>query len=233
MTEKPRIIVAGCSGSSSEGIIASLEARGFVCEFLDLASGTGITAPGLEAPRQSADGIDQAVETLFRAGKIDGLVNILAAPNCLSINQTGFLSQSPIEWRKVLDIDVYGVLDVIRAVLARMCSQKAGSVVSVTSNAGLRGVPGLNAYSAAHAGIQVFTQCMAQDCGDYSVRINCIIANEQDVPPRDAAGNYKKPPLGQGNYGTDVGAAAAFLLSEDASHITGSCIDVSGGWSLS
>ncbi len=237
MTAKPRLIVAGCTGLLTDDIIASLEARGFNCEFLDLArltSGVGHASAGADAAApHSLEGVDQIVETAFLAGKVDGLVNILAPPSRLALTQKSFLSQTSLEWRGVLDINIYGVLDVTRAVLARMCLQKSGSLVSVTSNAGLRGVAGLNAYSATHAGIQLFTQCMAQDCGDHGVRINCIIANEQEVPPCDAAGAYKAPPLGPGNYGADVAAAAAFLLSEDASHITGSCMDVSGGWSLS
>ncbi len=211
-----RLIIAGCAGSLTDGVIEALEARNYTCEFVDLAC---------ETP--------SVIDAILSSGRVDGLVNLLAPPSNLGVSQTDFLSQCSRDWRRVLDIDVYGILDVTRAVLAHMCLHRSGSIVSVTSNVGLRGVPGLNAYSAAHAGIQMFTQSMAQDCAEHGVRINCIIAGEHEFPARDAAGNYREPPLGPGKYGPDVGAAAAFLLSGEASHITGSCIDVSGGWSLS
>jgi 3-oxoacyl-[acyl-carrier protein] reductase len=226
MTGKQRLIVAGCAGPLTNKVVRSLEGRGFDCDFLDLAFEAS-------SVREASWRIDEFIDRILFDGEVYGLVNVLAPPSNLAIRQIDFLSQTTADWRRAFDINIYGVLDVTRAVLARMCAQKSGSVVAVTSNAGLRGVPGLNAYSAAHAGMQVFTQCMAQDSADHGIRINCIITNEQEVPPCDSGGNLKQAPLGPGNYGFDVGAAAAFLLSKDASHITGSCIDVSGGWSLS
>lgn len=239
MTAPRSIIIAGRLDPSTDEIAAALAERGWVFDFIDLGSAAPGSGVVLELSRHAykvepADlaTVDNVVASIFSSGRIEGLVSILAPMRALGVARKDFLSQSPADWRAIVEVNVYGILNVTRAALTHMTRAGRGAIVSITSNAGLRGVPGANAYSAAHAGIQAFTQCMAQDCGDHGVRINSVCANEQEFPPADATGVVKEAPLGRGRFGAGVAAAASFLLGPEASHVTGTCIDVSGGWSL-
>ncbi|MBX9758284.1 MAG: SDR family oxidoreductase [Beijerinckiaceae bacterium] len=239
MASPRSIIIAGRPDASTDEIAAGLTERGWVFDFIDLGSAARISGRVLELSRcaykvepTDVASVDDVVSSIFSSGPVDGLVNILAPMRALGVPRKSFLAQSPADWRSVIEVDVYGILNVTRAALTHMTRAGRGAIVSIMSNSGLRGVPGGNAYSAAHAGIQAFTQCMAQDCGDYGVRINSVCANEQEFPPADSTGVVKDPPLGRGRFGADVAAAATFLLMPEASHVTGTCIDVSGGWSL-
>ncbi len=77
----------------------------------------------------------------------------------------------------------------------------------------------------------MFSQSLAQEVGRHGIRVNTIA-------PGNAEARWKKPdaaalnPLGRATTGEDIGKAVAYLLSDDASHITGSCLDLSGGTAL-
>jgi NAD(P)-dependent dehydrogenase (short-subunit alcohol dehydrogenase family) len=112
-----------------------------------------------------------------------------------------------------------------------MIAAKQGAIVSIAASRGLRGGPNASIYSAAKAGIIVFTQSIAQEVGRHGVRVNSIA-------PGNAEARWKKDdadarsPLGRNTNAQDVGDAVAFLLSGRAAHITGACLDVSGGTAL-
>jgi 3-oxoacyl-[acyl-carrier protein] reductase len=124
------------------------------------------------------------------------------------------------------------VLHCTHAVLPAMIAAKRGAIVSIAASRGLRGGAQASIYSAAKAAIIVFSQSLAQEVGPLGIRVNTIA-------PGNAQARWKKPehesersPLGRATTGEDVGHAVAFLLSHEASHITGSCLDVSGGTTL-
>jgi NAD(P)-dependent dehydrogenase (short-subunit alcohol dehydrogenase family) len=94
----------------------------------------------------------------------------------------------------------------------------------------LRGGPQASIYSAAKAAIIVFSQSLAQEVGPLGIRVNTIAPGNAQARWKTSAAN--ESPLGRPTSAEDVGKAVAFLLSEDASHITGICLDVSGGTTL-
>ena len=112
-----------------------------------------------------------------------------------------------------------------------MIAAGRGNIVSISAGRGLRGGPGAAVYSAAKAAVIVFTQSLAQEVGPHGIRANTVV-------PGNAVAHWKadtdapRSPLGRNTTGEDVGKAVAFLLSDRASHITGSCLDVSGGTAL-
>ena len=124
------------------------------------------------------------------------------------------------------------MLNTVYAVLPVMQAQGAGSIVSIAASRGLRGGPGAAHYSAAKAGIILFTQTMVLECAEYGVRINTIAPGNADARWKTTDMGATPAPLGRPTSAEDVGNAAAFLLSDDAAHVTGACLDVSGGTTL-
>ena len=123
------------------------------------------------------------------------------------------------------------MLNVTHAILATMIAPKAGSIVSIAVGRGLRGGCDASIYSAAKAAIIVFSQSVALEVGRHCVRINTIA-------PGDAEARWKpqskevRSPLGRNTDAIDVGKAVNFLFSDEACHITGTCLDLSGGTNL-
>jgi len=96
----------------------------------------------------------------------------------------------------------------------------------------LRGGAQASIYSAAKAAIIVFSQALAQEVGPHGIRVNTIAPGDAEARWKTSDPDAARSPLGRATSGDDVGRAVAFLLSEDAAHITGSCLDVSGGTML-
>jgi 3-oxoacyl-[acyl-carrier protein] reductase len=77
----------------------------------------------------------------------------------------------------------------------------------------------------------VFSQSLAQEVGRHGIRVNTIAPGNAEARWKQP-GSVERSPLGRATTRDDVGKAVAFLLSEDAAHVTGSCLDISGGTSL-
>jgi 3-oxoacyl-[acyl-carrier protein] reductase len=113
-----------------------------------------------------------------------------------------------------------------------MIAAKSGAIVSIAASRGLRGGPGASIYSAAKAAIIVFSQSLAQEVGPLGIRVNTIAPGNVEARWKTSAADAAGNPLGRATSGDDVGRAVAFLLSDDAAHVTGTCLDVSGGTAL-
>jgi NAD(P)-dependent dehydrogenase (short-subunit alcohol dehydrogenase family) len=177
-----------------------------------------------------------AVETLVRDlveryGTIGGLVNAAGGARGIGFQRKPFAETSQGEWESLLNSNLNTVLNVTRTVLPLMIEAQRGAIVSIAASRGLRGGPGASIYSAAKAGIIVFTQAVAQEVGKHGVRINSIAPGNADARWKKGGADARSP-LGRNTNAQDVGDAVAFLLSDRAQHITGACLDVSGGTAL-
>jgi NAD(P)-dependent dehydrogenase (short-subunit alcohol dehydrogenase family) len=168
---------------------------------------------------------------IARHGRLDALVNVAGGGRGVGIPKRDFVDYSPQEVDRLLTLNLTGVFNSCRSVLPHMIASGGGNIVSITAARGLRGGPQASIYSAAKAAIIVFTQSLSQEVGQHGIRVNT-------VAPGNTAARWKtdmsetRSPLGTPTSPTDVGNAVAFLLSDKASHITGSCLDVSGGTAL-
>jgi NAD(P)-dependent dehydrogenase (short-subunit alcohol dehydrogenase family) len=144
-----------------------------------------------------------------------------------------FLEMSPDDWQKILSANVIGTMNSCYAVLPSMIDAGKGSIVSIGSGAGLRGRAGVSIYCTAKAGLLKFVQALAQEVGPQGVRVNSVLPGPTTARWQSQAyKSIKQSPLGRPTTADDVGNAVAFLLSERSAHITGSCIDTSGGSNL-
>jgi 2-hydroxycyclohexanecarboxyl-CoA dehydrogenase len=238
----PLALITGGGSLIGEGIACALVSRGWQVAVtdinLDLARKVALAAGGMpHAEALALDAteraqVDSTISTLLdRHRSVDALINAAGGMRGLGIEKADFADSSPEVWDRVLTTNFRSVLNCTHAVLPSMIAAKRGGIVSIAAGRGLRGGPGAALYSAAKAAIIVFSQALAQEVGRHGIRVNTIA-------PGNAQARWKNPdaaersPLGRATTGEDVGKAVAFLLSEDAAHITGSCLDISGGTSL-
>lgn len=238
----PLALITGGASLICEGVAQSLARDGWDLAITDLnlagadAVASRVEGRGrIETHALDARNIEDA-EVLVRDlaqrhGAIDALVNGAGGARGIGFQRKPFVETSQEEWESLLNSNLNTVLNVTRTVLPLMIAAGRGSIVSIAASRGLRGGPNASIYSAAKAGIIVFTQSIAQEVGKHGVRVNTIA-------PGNAEARWKKDdsdarsPLGRNTNAQDVGDAVAFLVSERAQHITGACLDISGGTAL-
>jgi 3-oxoacyl-[acyl-carrier protein] reductase len=118
-----------------------------------------------------------------------------------------------------------------------MKARRSGAIVTISSTAARRPHPNSPiAYAAAKAGIQLLTQDVAMQAGPFGVRVNCIAPetilterNREQIPINIQETLIEAHPLRRLGTPEDVAAAALYLVSDDASWITGVVLDVAGG----
>lgn len=237
----PLAFLTGGGSAIGEGIARRLVERGFTVAVTDInlalarqvaaAAGGGAEALALDATDRAR--IDSTVSDLIaRHGRIDALVNAAGGMRGLGIQKTDFAAMTPEVWNRILEVNFQSVLHCTHAVLPAMIARKRGAIVSIAASRGLRGGAQASIYSAAKAAIIVFSQALAQEVGPHGIRVNTIAPGNAQARWKTSDPEATRSPLGRATSGDDVGRAVAFLLSDDAAHITGSCLDVSGGTTL-
>ncbi len=148
--------------------------------------------------------------------------------------------QSTERWRRVFDVNLWGTLLVSRAAGRLMVAQRRGAIVNVSSIVGLDAFPGRSAYGVAKAGIGHLTKTLACEWGEYGIRVNAIapaytktpmVKDLLDRKVFDPGVIERRTPLARMAETEEMATAAAFLLSDWASYITGVVLPVDGGWS--
>lgn len=184
----------------------------------------------LEAARAIASDI------VVKYGSIDALVNVAGGTNYLQMKRLPFHETDPENWDKILRPNIHGVLNCCYAVLPYMIEARRGGIVTLSSGMGFRGQPRMALYSAAKRAVIGLTQAIAQEVGPYGIRANCVApgsAESRWMPNLEPNSETERVPLlGARVSARDIANAIVFLLSDKASHITGSCLDISGGTAL-
>lgn len=171
--------------------------------------------------------IDATMET-FKS--IDFLVN-----NAGITRDNLLMRMKEDEWDDVIDINLKGVFLCTKAVTRQMMKQRAGKIVNLASVVGVIGNPGQANYVAAKAGVIGLTKTTAKELATRNITVNAVAPGFITTDMTDALSDQVKDqmqtviPLGKLGKAEDVAAAVAFLLSEDASYITGQTINVDGG----
>lgn len=142
----------------------------------------------------------------------------------------------PEEWRQVIEGDLTATFLTIRAALPAMIAHGRGAIVTMSSAAGRQPSQAAAAYAAAKAGVVMLSKHLAAEMGPRGIRVNClapatVLNDKMATAMTDQQRDHLAAafPLGRLGQPGDVAAAAAFLLSEHASWLTGVTLDVSGG----
>lgn len=163
-------------------------------------------------------------------GRLDALVNNAG------INRDGVVwKMTEEQWDAVININLKGCFNYIRAVTPIFRRQRSGKIVNITSINGLRGKFGQSNYSASKAGIIGLTKAVAKEMGRYNVNVNAVapgmIATEmyEGVPEEVKQRALREIVLGRAGKTEEVARVVVFLCSNAGRHITGEVIKVDGG----
>jgi len=251
MRQRPVLITGGASGIG-RAITLRLLSLGYPVGVLDLdpAALKALEETALAGQAPIADGrlftyevditdygaVQHAVEDFTaQAGAVFGLVN-----NAGWDEARPFVDTDPDFWRRIVDINLYGPLNVTHAVLQRLAAAGRGRVISIASDAGRVGSSGEAVYSAAKGGIIAFMKTLAREHARQGLTFNSICPGPTDTPLLagfDASGRLQEAleraiPMRRLAQPEDFPGLVAFFLSDDASYITGQVISVSGGLSM-
>ncbi|HSG30279.1 MAG TPA: 3-oxoacyl-[acyl-carrier-protein] reductase [Thermodesulfobacteriota bacterium] len=171
---------------------------------------------------------------------IDSIINDHGELNFLvnnaGITRDGLLMRMKEEdWDAVINVNLKGVFNCTKAAAKYMIKQKSGRIVNISSVVGEMGNPGQSNYSATKAGIIGFTKSVSRELASRNITVNSITPGfiETDITS-ELSEKVKEYYLGQiplGRFGSpeDVSGVVSFLLSDEASYITGEVIRVNGG----
>jgi len=164
------------------------------------------------------------------AGELDILVNNAG------LTRDGLIARMPDDdWTIVLETNLYGAFYTCRAAARGMMRRRAGAIVNLSSIVGVHGNPGQTNYAASKAGLIGFTKSLARELGSRGVRANVVAPGYvttqlTEVLPEEAKqAMLTNTPLGRLGSPEDIAGTVRFLVSDEASFITGEVLLVDGG----
>jgi NAD(P)-dependent dehydrogenase (short-subunit alcohol dehydrogenase family) len=197
--------------------------------------GRAVTAVGCDVsdPNRVEAAFDHAEESL---GPIDGVFSNAGVSVVTPIADT-----TDEQWMRQLQVNLSGSFFVQRAAVRRMLPRRRGAIVNTGSELALAGQGGYTAYSATKGGVLALTRALAAEVASSGIRVNAVCPGAVDTPllaaefalapdpAAERAENEQSIALGRIGQPGEIAQAALFLLSDEASYITGTHVVVDGG----
>ena len=225
------VIVTGASGNLGRAVLSDLAQRPVRIVAIDrersgiedalAGAGDGhVVHAGVDLTDAAA--VDAVVNATLKAfGRIDGVVHTVGG-----FAYAPMAESDAALFERMFRLNVVTTVNVVRAALAPMCAAGRGSIVTVAAGAALKAPAGLAAYAAAKAGVLRLVESFAEEAKAQAVRVNAVLPSIIDTPqnradmPKADPEKWVKP--------EKLAAVIGFLLSDEASAITGAAIPVPG-----
>lgn len=208
------VTVTGRDETRGQDVVATIEAAGGQARFI---------AADLSAP-------DSAQQLAPAAGQVDVLVNNAG------ISPFGPTHEIAIEdVEAVLDVNVVSPFTLVAALVPGMVQRGSGAIVNVSTMVASFGLPGMSAYGASKAALELLTKAWAAEYGPAGVRVNAVSPGPTRTPGTAAMGEEgikqlaETLPLGRAADAVEIANTIVFLASDDASFINGAIVPVDGG----
>jgi 2-hydroxycyclohexanecarboxyl-CoA dehydrogenase len=218
--------IADLDGRAAEGVADEIRTSG------GRAAGVGADVADFAAVRAAIGTLETSL------GPVDVLVNN-AGWDQLEL----FVENDPELWDRLIAVNLKGVLHTTRTVLEGMIARRRGRVVSISSDAGRVGSTGEAVYAACKAGVIGFSKALAREVARHGVTVNVVCPGPTETALLAATmagergakilqGMRRAIPLGRLGQPEDVAGAVAYLVSDEASYVTGQVLSVSGGLTM-
>lgn len=255
------VIVTGGGNNIGRAIVLAFAAEGSRIAIAELdrtagervaaevaALSTGASAIVIDADVTDPDKTDAMLAAaIAQLGSVDVLVNNVG----WTVDRL-FLDKPRDEHIKEVDVNLWGAINCIRAVLPHMIERQSGAIVSISSDAGRMGEYREAVYSACKAGVIALSKSLARETGRYGLRLNMVCPGLVAPPPDAVVGSEsmwrqgmeeiftpetlervrRAYPLRRMGTAQEVANAVVFLASDAASFITGQTLSVSGGYTM-
>jgi len=231
-----------CERLGAEGVTVGVldrdgPAAGKTAEAVAAAGGR---ATAFETDITDYDAVADAVSSFeSAAGPIDILVNNAGVDIAMP-----FLATDTGLWRKIVEINLFGPLNLHHIVVRGMAERRSGKVINISSDAARVGSSGESVYAACKGGIISFSKTLARELARSNVQVNCVcpgptdtnlfrtFAGDDEAGQKLVAALERAIPMRRLGQPADYPGLVAFLASSDADFITGQTISVSGGLTM-
>jgi 3-oxoacyl-[acyl-carrier protein] reductase len=236
-------LVTGASGGLGSAIVKALAGQGArvavsgsnEAKLADFAAGLGDKAVPLVCNLSNADEVDQLVPRALEAlgGRLDIVVN-----NAGITRDNLAMRMKDEEFQEVIRINLEAAFRLMRAALKPMMKARGGRIVNITSVVGVTGNPGQANYVASKAGLVGMSKALAQEVASRGITVNCVAPGFMTSAMTDALSDAQREailgriPMGAMGSGGDIGAAVAYLASDEAGYVTGQTLHVNGGMAM-
>ena len=235
-------LVTGASGGIGRAIATGLHAQGATValsgtredalrEVADALGERAFVVPANLSDMAEADGLPAKAEAAM--GGLDIVVN-----NAGITRDNLSMRMKDEEWDEVIRINLEASFRLMRAAARPMMKARGGRIVSITSVVGATGNPGQMNYVAAKAGLTGMSKALAQELASRNITVNCVAPGFIRTAMTDALTDEQKSaintriPMARMGEGDEIGAAVAYLASDEAAYVTGQTLHVNGGMAM-
>tara|TARA_B100001013_G_scaffold82198_1_gene44655 strand:+ start:45 stop:767 length:723 start_codon:yes stop_codon:yes gene_type:complete len=234
--EKKKILITGASRGIGKDIALKSKENGYI------VLGTSTSEEGAQALEK--EGILGLVLNLNDSKSIEGFNDALIKDHSdieILINNAGItrdnivLRMSDEEWMDVLNVHLNGTFKISKTVLKFMLKKRWGRIINITSTSASTGNRGQANYAAAKSGVEAFSRSLAKEVGSRGITVNSVAPGYIETDMTEQINNkmkeeiLKQIPLSRFGRAEEVAQLIEFLITDEASYITGQTIHINGG----
>jgi NAD(P)-dependent dehydrogenase (short-subunit alcohol dehydrogenase family) len=221
--EGAAVMLADINSAAARAVVESIQAEGGKASWAETNVSSSESAAALVKTTLAHFG---QVDILFNNAGVEGFGSVIDADEAA--------------WERIFAVHVRGAFLCSKYTIPAMIKRgKGGSVINVSSVAGLVGLQNMAAYSAAKGAIISLTRSMAADFAQHNIRVNCIAPGTAMTPlgkrliendtPEKLAQRLSRYPLGRFGEPEEIARSVLYLASDDSSYTTGTCLVMDGG----